>query len=152
MFPAGSLSEALIRLDIPLMRFKTGTPVRLHADSIDYTDLEKQEGDEIPEHFSALTKDFEKNLDPLPCYIVYTNEKTHEIIRKNIHRSPLYSGMIKGIGPRYCPSIEDKVMRFADKNRHQLFIEPMGATPRKSICKASARRCPKRFSLKCCTR
>lgn len=126
MFPAGSLSDALLKLDIPLMRFKTGTPVRLHADSIDYTHLEKQEGDENPEHFSALTQDFEKNLDPLPCYIVYTNEKTHEIIRANIHRSPLYSGMIKGIGPRYCPSIEDKVMRFADKNRHQLFIEPMG--------------------------
>ena len=126
MFPAGSLSEALARLNIPLMRFKTGTPVRLHADSIDYTGLERQDGDEIPEHFSVTTEDFEKNLKPLPCHIVYTNEKTHDIIRANIHRSPLYSGMIKGTGPRYCPSIEDKVMRFADKTRHQLFIEPMG--------------------------
>ena len=126
MFPAGSLSEALRRLNIPLMRFKTGTPVRLHADSIDYTALERQDSDEIPEHFSALTENFEQNLRSLPCYIVYTNEKTHEIIRANIHRSPLYSGMIKGTGPRYCPSIEDKVMRFADKTRHQLFIEPMG--------------------------
>ena len=126
MFPAGSLTDALNRLGVPLMRFKTGTPVRIHADSIDYTDLERQDCDEIPEHFSSLTEDFEENLKPIPCYVVYTNEKTHEIIRNNIHRSPLYSGKIKGTGPRYCPSIEDKVMRFADKERHQLFIEPMG--------------------------
>ena len=126
MFPAGSLSEALAALGIPLMRFKTGTPVRLHADSIDYSVLERQDGDSEPEHFSSLTKDFEKNLNSMPCYIAYTNETTHDIIRANIHRSPLYSGKIKGIGPRYCPSIEDKVMRFADKTRHQLFVEPMG--------------------------
>lgn len=126
MFPAGGLSDSLLRLGIPLMRFKTGTPVRIHSDSIDYTNLEIQQGDENPEHFSALTENFEENHKPLPCYVVYTNEKTHEIIRNNIHRSPLYSGKIKGTGPRYCPSIEDKVMRFADKNRHQLFIEPMG--------------------------
>lgn len=126
MFPAGSLSEALSALGIPLMRFKTGTPVRLHADSIDYSVLERQDGDSEPEHFSSLTKDFEKNLNSMPCYIAYTNETTHDIIRANIHRSPLYSGKIKGIGPRYCPSIEDKVMRFADKTRHQLFVEPMG--------------------------
>lgn len=126
MFPAGGLSDSLSKLGIPLMRFKTGTPVRIHADSIDYTNLERQDGDEIPEHFSSLTEGFEENHSPLPCYVVYTNEKTHEIIRNNIHRSPLYSGKIKGTGPRYCPSIEDKVMRFADKSRHQLFIEPMG--------------------------
>ncbi len=126
MFPAGSLSESLRKLGIPLMRFKTGTPVRIHADSIDYEGLERQDGDERPEHFSADTVDFEKNLSTIPCYVVYTNEKTHEIIRRNIHRSPLYSGMITGVGPRYCPSIEDKVMRFADKTRHQLFIEPLG--------------------------
>ena len=126
MFPAGSLSEALAALGIPLMRSKTGTPVRLHADSIDYSVLERQDGDSEPEHFSSLTKDFEKNLNSMPCYIAYTNETTHDIIRANIHRSPLYSGKIKGIGPRYCPSIEDKVMRFADKTRHQLFVEPMG--------------------------
>ncbi len=126
MFPAGGLSDSLASLGIPLMRFKTGTPVRIHADSIDYTELEKQDSDEIPEHFSSLTENFEENHKPLPCYVVYTNEKTHEIIRNNIHRSPLYSGKIKGTGPRYCPSIEDKVMRFADKERHQLFIEPMG--------------------------
>ncbi len=126
MFPAGSLSESLKNLGIPLMRFKTGTPVRIHADSINYDVLERQDGDERPEHFSADTENFKENLSPIPCYIVYTNEKTHEIIRKNIHRSPLYSGMITGVGPRYCPSIEDKVMRFADKTRHQLFIEPLG--------------------------
>ncbi|MCR5353318.1 MAG: tRNA uridine-5-carboxymethylaminomethyl(34) synthesis enzyme MnmG [Clostridiales bacterium] len=126
MFPAGSLSESLNNLGIPLMRFKTGTPVRIHADSINYDVLERQDGDESPEHFSADTENFKENLSPIPCYIVYTNEKTHEIIRKNIHRSPLYSGMITGVGPRYCPSIEDKVMRFADKTRHQLFIEPLG--------------------------
>ena len=126
MFPAGSLSESLKNLGIPLMRFKTGTPVRIHADSINYDVLERQHRDERPEHLSADTENFKENLSPIPCYIVYTNEKTHEIIRKNIHRSPLYSGMITGVGPRYCPSIEDKVMRFADKTRHQLFIEPLG--------------------------
>lgn len=126
MFPAGCLTDSLLALGIPLMRFKTGTPVRIHADSIDYTELEKQDSDKIPEHFSYYTEDFEENHKPLPCYVVYTNEKTHQIIRDNIHRSPLYSGKIKGTGPRYCPSIEDKVMRFADKQRHQLFIEPMG--------------------------
>ena len=125
-FPAGSLSDSLKKLGIPLMRFKTGTPVRLHADSIDYSKLEVQQGDEIPEHFSSETENFEENLRSVPCYIAYTNQKTHEIIRRNIHRSPLYSGMIKGTGPRYCPSIEDKVQRFADKERHQLFVEPLG--------------------------
>lgn len=126
MFPAGSLSNALKKLGIPLMRFKTGTPVRIHADTIDYTNLEIQNCDDVPEHFSSTTEGFEESLKPIPCYVVYTNEKTHEIIRNNIHRSPLYSGMIKGTGPRYCPSIEDKVMRFADKTRHQLFVEPLG--------------------------
>ena len=125
-FPAGSLSDSLKKLGIPLMRFKTGTPVRLHADSIDYSKLEVQQGDEIPEHFSSETENFEENLRSVPCYIAYTNQKTHEIIIRNIHRSPLYSGMIKGTGPRYCPSIEDKVQRFADKERHQLFVEPLG--------------------------
>ena len=126
LFPAGGLSDSLLKLGIPLMRFKTGTPVRIHADSINYEDLEKQESDSVPENFSSITEDFSSNLNPLPCYVVYTNETTHQIIRDNIHRSPLYSGQIKGTGPRYCPSIEDKVMRFPDKTRHQLFIEPMG--------------------------
>lgn len=125
MFPSDMLSDSLRKLGLPLMRFKTGTPARLHADSIDYSVLELQSGDECPEHFSSE----ENNAfhDPnLPCYIAYTNETTHQIIRDNLHLSPIYSGRIKGIGPRYCPSIEDKVVRFADKTRHQLFIEPMG--------------------------
>ena len=126
MFPATFLTSALERLGLPLMRFKTGTPVRLHADSIDYSRLEKQESDEVPEHFSARTTGFDERLKPVPCYVCYTNERTHDVIRANIHRSPLYSGKIRGTGPRYCPSIEDKVMRFADKERHQLFIEPLG--------------------------
>ena len=126
MFAAVGLTDSLKKLGVPMMRFKTGTPVRIHADSINYDVLERQDGDEVPEHFSADTVDFEENLKSLPCYVCYTNEKTHEIIRNTIHRSPLYSGKIHGVGPRYCPSIEDKVMRFADKNRHQLFVEPLG--------------------------
>ena len=126
MFAAVGLTDSLKKLGVPMMRFKTGTPVRIHADSINYDVLERQDGDEIPEHFSTETQDFEENLNSLPCYICYTNLKTHEIIKNNIHRSPLYSGKISGVGPRYCPSIEDKVMRFADKDRHQLFVEPLG--------------------------
>lgn len=124
-FPANSLTESLKALGIPLMRFKTGTPARIHADSVDYSKMEVQYGDESPEHFSYHTEDFsdEKHL---PCYVIYTNAETHRIIRENLHRSPLYSGQIEGTGPRYCPSIEDKVVRFADKERHQLFLEPMG--------------------------
>lgn len=126
MFPAGSLTESLKKLGIPLMRFKTGTPARIHADSVDYSKMDVQYGDEKPEHFSYFTSDF-SDENHLPCYVIYTNAKTHEIIRNNLHRSPLYSGKIEGTGPRYCPSIEDKVVRFADKERHQLFLEPMGA-------------------------
>ncbi len=125
MFPAGSLTESLRALGLPLMRFKTGTPARIHADSVDYSKMEKQYGDECPAHFSYHTENF-SDENHLPCYIVYTNAETHRIIRENLHRSPLYSGQIEGTGPRYCPSIEDKVVRFADKERHQLFLEPMG--------------------------
>lgn len=125
MFPAGSLTESLRRLGIPLMRFKTGTPARIHADSVDYSRMQKQYGDENPEHFSFHTHNF-SDENHLPCYVIYTNSETHRIIRENLHRSPLYSGQIEGTGPRYCPSIEDKVVRFADKERHQLFLEPMG--------------------------
>ena len=125
MFPSDSLSESLHSLELPLMRFKTGTPARIHADSIDYSVLERQDGDRIPEHFSGW-ENGEFHDPDFPCYIAYTNETTHKIIRDNLHLSPIYSGRIKGIGPRYCPSIEDKVVRFADKSRHQLFVEPMG--------------------------
>lgn len=122
---AVGLSEALEQLGIHLRRFKTGTPARVHRDSIDYSKLEVQAGDEpiIPFSFETPREGLRNQV---VCHIAYTNEKTHEIIRQNIHRSPLYGGMIEGVGPRYCPSIEDKVMRFADKPRHQSFVEPVG--------------------------
>lgn len=122
---AVGLSEALERLGIHLRRFKTGTPARVRRDSIDYSQLEVQEGDEPIIPFSFETpRDGLKNQ--VECYIAYTNEKTHQIIRDNIGRSPLYGGKIEGVGPRYCPSIEDKVMRFSEKPRHQSFVEPVG--------------------------
>ena len=124
VFPSNKLSDCLKNLGIELLRFKTGTPARVNKNSIDFSKMEKQDGDDEIVPFSF--EDKIENLEQLPCYLTYTNEKTHEIIRKNLHRSPLYSGRIEGTGPRYCPSIEDKVMRFADKERHQIFIEPMG--------------------------
>ncbi|MBQ8551949.1 MAG: tRNA uridine-5-carboxymethylaminomethyl(34) synthesis enzyme MnmG [Clostridia bacterium] len=127
MLPANELTANLEREGITMMRFKTGTPARVHRDSIDYSVLEIQPGDDFVEPFSVDSdREALNSAEQIPCHIVYTNAKTHEIIRNNMSRSPLYSGMIEGIGPRYCPSIEDKVMRFADKERHQLFIEPMG--------------------------
>ena len=127
MHAATRLTESLRALGIRIMRFKTGTPPRIDARSVDFTKLERQDGEEIPTPYSADTDVSQLYARPkLPCYIAYTNEKTHDIIRSNIHRSPLYSGEIKGIGPRYCPSIEDKVVRFPDKIRHQLFLEPTG--------------------------
>ena len=125
VFPANKLSETLKREGVELIRFKTGTPARINKNSIDFSKMEIQEGDKNPEAFSFEDK-IDKNIEQLPCYLTYTNEKTHEIIRKNLHRSPLYGGEITGTGPRYCPSIEDKVVRFADKERHQIFVEPIG--------------------------
>lgn len=122
--PARALSDCLERLGLPLRRFKTGTPARVHADSLSYDRLELQEGDTEIVPFSFETDYTLQNK--ICCHIAYTNEKTHQVIRDNLHRSPLYSGEIQGVGARYCPSIEDKVTRFADKLRHQLFIEPMG--------------------------
>ncbi len=125
--PAEGLSESLQSLGIKLLRFKTGTPPRIHRDSIDFSKLERQDGEEYIIPYSHKTDEAGLNeTEQIPCYVAYTNEKTHEIIRNNLHRSPLYSGVIKGTGPRYCPSIEDKVVRFADKSRHQLFAEPVG--------------------------
>ena len=124
VFPANKLSESLKRMGINLIRFKTGTPARVNKNSIDFSKMEIQEGDDEIVPFSFDSK-IEK-INQVPCYLTYTNEKTHEIIRKNLHRSPLYGGEIEGVGPRYCPSIEDKVVRFSDKKRHQVFIEPMG--------------------------
>ena len=119
---SAKLSSALLRKGLPLRRFKTGTPARVYADSIDYSVMEREEGDYDINCFSFLTEG--KLLEQEPCYLTYTNAETHRIIRENIDRAPLYNGTIHGVGPRYCPSIEDKVMRFADKERHQIFIEP----------------------------
>ncbi len=124
MFPANKLSESLKGLGITLRRFKTGTPARLHADSLDYSKMEVEKGDETIVPFSFETDNPGENK--VDCYLVYTNENTHRIIHENLHRSAMYSGLVEGIGPRYCPSIEDKVVRFHEKPRHQLFIEPMG--------------------------
>jgi tRNA uridine 5-carboxymethylaminomethyl modification enzyme len=125
--PADGLSDSLRRLGIRLMRFKTGTPARIRKDTIRLDALEEQPGERHAVPYSARTADdaFE-HLDQIPCHIVYTNAETHRIIRENIHRSAMYSGKIHGTGPRYCPSIEDKIVRFADKDRHQLFVEPLG--------------------------
>ncbi len=124
MFAADKLSECLRALGLTLVRFKTGTPPRLNARSIDFSKMEPQPGDE---DISPFSFDTEKELENKAlCYLTYTNEETHRVIRENLHRSPLFSGNIEGIGPRYCPSIEDKIMRFSEKPRHQLFIEPMG--------------------------
>ena len=125
VFPSNRLSDALKKNGVELVRFKTGTPARINKNSIDFSKMEIQEGDKKPEAFSFDDK-IDENIEQLPCYLTYTNEKTHEIIRKNLHRSPLYGGEIVGTGPRYCPSIEDKVVRFADKERHQIFVEPIG--------------------------
>lgn len=125
VFPANQLSEALKKLGINLIRFKTGTPARINKNSIDFSKMERQDGDNQLIPFS-FEDEINQNTEQLPCYLTYTNEKTHQIIRDNLHRSPLYSGKIEGTGPRYCPSIEDKVVRFSDKERHQVFVEPMG--------------------------
>ena len=125
VFPANKLSECLKSLGVNLVRFKTGTPARINRKSIDFSKMEIQEGQKDIEAFS-LEDEIDKNKEQLPCYLTYTNQKTHDIIRANLHRSPLYAGKIEGTGPRYCPSIEDKVVRFSDKERHQVFIEPMG--------------------------
>ena len=125
VFPANKLSDILKKLGINLVRFKTGTPARINKNSIDFSKMEIQEGDENPQAFSFEDK-LESKEKQLPCYLTYTNQKTHDIIRANLHRSPLFSGVIEGTGPRYCPSIEDKVVRFADKERHQIFVEPIG--------------------------
>ena len=127
MLPAVGLCDSLLSLGVEMMRFKTGTPPRILRSSVDFDALEVHPGEENPLPFSVRTDAAELAARPsVPCHIAYTNLKTHGVIRANLHRSPLYSGEIHGTGPRYCPSIEDKVVRFADKERHQLFVEPMG--------------------------
>lgn len=124
-FPANALETALLKLDLPLRRFKTGTPARVLRSSIDFSELEVQPGDDTVTPFSFSTDPKTINNESV-CYISYTNDETKEVILRNLHRSPLYGGVIEGVGPRYCPSLEDKIVRFADKKRHQLFIEPCG--------------------------
>ena len=124
MHPSEGLADNLRALGLPLRRFKTGTPPRVNRRSIDFSKMEVQPGDDIPEPFSFRTQ--EKVYNAAVCYLTYTNPETHRIINENLHRSPMYDGTISGVGPRYCPSIETKIVRFADKPRHQLFIEPCG--------------------------
>ena len=121
---AVKLSSALKNLGVKLMRFKTGTPARVDARTLDFDKMEIQRGDEHPQNFSFMTREPVKNL--VNCYLTYTNERTHEILRRNLHRAPMANGIIEGVGPRYCPSIESKIIRFPDKERHQLFLEPEG--------------------------
>lgn len=124
LFPANELSKSLLENGVELRRFKTGTPARINRLSIDFSKMVEQPGDERIVPFSFLSEDIDR--EQIPCYLTYTNENTHMVIRENIHRSPLYTGVIEGVGPRYCPSIEDKIMRFPDKEKHQIFIEPEG--------------------------
>jgi tRNA uridine 5-carboxymethylaminomethyl modification enzyme len=124
--PSIGLSDSLKKLGFEVVRFKTGTPPRLRKKSINFSVCEEQAGDSAPEPFSFRTDKSQYQPNHLSCWLTYTSQKTHEIIRKNLHRSPLYAGRIEGIGPRYCPSIEDKVVKFADKERHQIYLEPEG--------------------------
>lgn len=126
LMAANHLSQSMSDVGIEIRRFKTGTPARLDKRSIDFTQMEEQKGDEHVVPFSFTNTEDDIKRDQISCWLCYTNEETHEIIRNNISRSPLFSGVIEGTGPRYCPSIEDKVMKFPDKNRHQIFIEPEG--------------------------
>lgn len=145
-FPANMLSENLKRLGIELRRFKTGTPARIHGNSLDFDKMEKEEGDEHIVPFSFETSDTGENA--APCYLTYTNEETHKIIKENIHLAPMYSGRAEGVGARYCPSIEDKVMRFEGKNRHQLFMEPMGLDTREMYAQGISTGLPEDVQLK----
>ncbi|RUS48786.1 tRNA uridine-5-carboxymethylaminomethyl(34) synthesis enzyme MnmG [Cohnella sp. AR92] len=124
--PAVKLSESLRNLGLQLVRFKTGTPPRVHEDTIDFSKTEIQPGDEKPKYFSFETEYMEHANNQIPCWLTYTSEETHQIINDNLHRAPMFTGVIEGTGPRYCPSIEDKIVRFADKPKHQIFLEPEG--------------------------
>lgn len=124
--PSVKLSESLRKLGFDLVRFKTGTPPRVHKDTIDFSKTEIQPGDDEPKFFSFETKAETSGTEQLPCWLTYTSEETHNIINSNLHRAPMFSGAIEGTGPRYCPSIEDKIVRFADKPKHQIFLEPEG--------------------------
>lgn len=145
LFPSKGLSESLLALGVELRRFKTGTPTRVHARSVDFSNLEVQYGDEkiVPFSFETTTKQENK----VCCHLTYTNPKTHEVIRNNLHRSPLFNGLIDGVGPRYCPSIEDKVVRFKDRERHQVFIEPMGLSTKEMYLQGMSSSLPEDVQL-----
>lgn len=145
MFPANELSANLERLGITLRRFKTGTPARIHADTLDYEKMEVETGDDKIIPFSFETENVGENK--VNCYLVYTNEKTHAIIMDNLERSAMYGGHVEGVGPRYCPSIEDKVVRFHDKPRHQLFIEPMGLDTKEMYAQGFSTSLPEEVQL-----
>jgi tRNA uridine 5-carboxymethylaminomethyl modification enzyme len=146
MFPANKLSESLKEMGIELIRLKTGTPARINRRSIDFSKMEEQPGDEKIVPFSFENEEIEK--EQVSCYLTYTNKETHEIIRQNLHRSPLYGGMIEGIGPRYCPSIEDKVVRFAEKESHQVFVEPMGLNTQEMYLQGMSTSLPEDVQIK----
>ncbi len=146
MHPSVGLADELRKLGLPLRRFKTGTPPRINRRSIDFSKMELQPGDETAEPFSFRTR--HKPENDAVCYLTYTNEKTHEIIRENLHRSPMYDGTISGVGPRYCPSIETKIVRFADKSRHQLFIEPCGTDTEEMYIQGFSSSLPEDVQLK----
>ena len=126
-------------------RFKTGTPPRVKASSINYEETEIQPGDEKPNHFSFLSKDEDYLQDQIPCWLTYTNQESHDIINNNLHRAPMFSGIVKGVGPRYCPSIEDKIVRFADKIAINFSLNLKEERLRKSMCKACQLVCQKMF-------
>ena len=146
VFPSNDLAESLKKAGIELRRFKTGTPARINRNSVDFSKMELQEGDEEIVPFSFETTEAGENK--AVCHLTYTTEETHKIIRDNLHLSPLYSGKIEGIGPRYCPSIEDKVVRFADKNRHQLFVEPMGLNTEEMYVQGFSSSLPEEVQIK----
>lgn len=146
IFPATKLGKSLKKLGLPLRRFKTGTPARVLRRSIDFSELEVQKGDEPPQPFSYETESLGENK--VDCHISWTNDKTKQVILENIHRSPLYAGRIEGVGPRYCPSFEDKIMRFKDKPRHQLFIEPCGESTEEMYLQGMSSSLPEEVQLK----
>lgn len=148
MSPSLLLSESLVEKGFHLRRMKTGTPARVHMDSIDYSKMEIQPGDEEVVPFSFLNMDKEFHIDQVPCWLTYTTEKMHDVIRDNLHRSPMYAGDIDGKGPRYCPSIEDKIVRFADKDRHQVFIEPEGLSTKEMYVQGVSSTLPEEVQLK----
>ncbi len=148
MSPSLLLSQSLTNKGFDLRRMKTGTPARVHMDSIDYSKMEIQPGDEEVVPFSFLNMEKEFHIKQVPCWLTYTTEKMHEVIRENLHRSPMYAGDIDGKGPRYCPSIEDKIVRFTDKDRHQVFIEPEGLSTKEMYVQGVSSTLPEEVQLK----